>query len=177
MLRVGLDHDTELKSTAAIDKDKTYVLPDVNIITVGAERFHCAEAWYQSSFTGKEACGFHDTSFQNIMCVAYIRKELYANVVLSDRHIRRRVWWNARQGPLLSEPFQRKPVPHLLPTFRCMNVWCKGKKNFAAEKSLALRFICLHTFVPLRAVFFEPWKVSRPTVFTLTFDVDTSFLS
>ena len=30
----GLDHDTELKSTAEIDKQKTYVLPDGNLILV-----------------------------------------------------------------------------------------------------------------------------------------------
>ena len=30
----SLHHDTELKSTAAIDLEKTYVLPDENIVTV-----------------------------------------------------------------------------------------------------------------------------------------------
>ena len=64
--------------------EKTCELPDGNIITVGAERFHCAEWLFQPSFTGKEASGFHDTSFQYVMkCDVYIRKELYANVVLS----------------------------------------------------------------------------------------------
>jgi len=33
----GLDHDTEHKSTAPIDKEKTYVLPDENIITVAPD--------------------------------------------------------------------------------------------------------------------------------------------
>ena len=40
---IGLDYDTQLKSTAEVDKDKTYVFPDRNIITVGAKRFHCAD--------------------------------------------------------------------------------------------------------------------------------------
>ena len=31
---VSLDHDTELKSTADIDQDKTYVFPDEHIVTV-----------------------------------------------------------------------------------------------------------------------------------------------
>ena len=49
--------------------------PDENIITVGAARFHCAEVLYQTSFTGNEACGFHDTSFVSFMkCDADVRK-------------------------------------------------------------------------------------------------------
>ena len=60
------------------------MLPDENITTVGAERFHCAEVLFQTSFTGNEGNGSHDTSFQNIMkCDVHIRKELYAIVVLS----------------------------------------------------------------------------------------------
>ena len=38
LLHIGADFDTELKSTAAIEKEKTYVLQDGNIITA-AERF------------------------------------------------------------------------------------------------------------------------------------------
>jgi len=82
---IALDYDTELKSTAeSSDKEKTYELPDGNIITVGAERFRCPEVLFQPSFIGKEASGIHDTSFQSIMkCDVDIRKDLYANVVLS----------------------------------------------------------------------------------------------
>merc|ERR1712136_303502 len=65
---IALDYDTELKSTAeSSDKEKTYELPDGNIITVGAERFRCAEVLFQPSFIGKEASGIHDTSFQSMM--------------------------------------------------------------------------------------------------------------
>ena len=81
---VGADYDTELKSTAEIDKEKTYVFPDGNIIIVGAERFHCAEVLFQPRFTGKKASGFHDTSFQsNMKCDVDIRKGFCANVVNS----------------------------------------------------------------------------------------------
>ena len=44
---IALDYGTEPTSTAEID----------NYVTVDAKRFHCAEVWYQSSFTGKEANG------------------------------------------------------------------------------------------------------------------------
>jgi len=82
---IALDFDTEMKSaTESSDKEKTYELPDGNIITVGSERFRCPEVLFQPSFIGKEACGIHDTTFQSIMkCDVDIRKDLYSNVVLS----------------------------------------------------------------------------------------------
>jgi len=82
---IALDFDTEMKeSTENSDKEKTYELPDGNIITVGSERFRCPEVLFQPSFIGKESAGIHDTTFQSIMkCDVDIRKDLYANVVLS----------------------------------------------------------------------------------------------
>merc|ERR1719443_361714 len=82
---IALDFDTEMKAASeSSDKEKTYELPDGNIITVGSERFRCPEVLFQPSFIGKEASGIHDTTFQSIMkCDVDIRKDLYANVVLS----------------------------------------------------------------------------------------------
>jgi len=82
---IALDFDTEMKeSSETSDKEKTYELPDGNIITVGSERFRCPEVLFQPSLLGKEASGIHDTSFQSIMkCDVDIRKDLYSNIVLS----------------------------------------------------------------------------------------------
>merc|ERR1712228_210176 len=60
---IALDFDTEMKAASeSSDKEKTYELPDGNIITVGSERFRCPEVLFQPSFVGKEASGIHGTT-------------------------------------------------------------------------------------------------------------------
>jgi actin beta/gamma 1 len=80
----ALDFDTEMKQESGGGKEKTYELPDGNIITIQNERFRVPEVLFQPSLVGKEAPGIHDQVFQSIMkCDVDIRKDLYANVVLS----------------------------------------------------------------------------------------------
>ncbi|EFC35479.1 hypothetical protein NAEGRDRAFT_54894 [Naegleria gruberi] len=82
---VAFDFETEMKKASDSSSiDTSYELPDGNIITVGNERFRCPEVLFQPNFIGMEAAGVHETTFNSIgKCDIDIRKDLYANVVLS----------------------------------------------------------------------------------------------
>eukprot|EP00965_Chrysotila_dentata_P140933 4659003-Pleurochrysis_carterae.AAC.1 len=65
-------------------KMRQTILIDDLVITIGNERFRCPEALFQPSFLGMEASGVHETTYNSIMkCDVDIRKDLYANIVLS----------------------------------------------------------------------------------------------
>jgi len=82
---VAMDFDEEMKKAQESGAcEKSYELPDGNIITIGNERFRCPEVLFQPAFIGMEAAGIHETTFNSIgKCDIDIRKDLYGNIVLS----------------------------------------------------------------------------------------------
>jgi len=82
---VADDYDAELKKYEENSNgEKLYELPDGRNIKVGNQRFRCPEVLFDPSLIGKEAAGVHETTYNTIMkCDVDIRKDLYANIVLS----------------------------------------------------------------------------------------------
>ncbi|XP_071119674.1 actin-1-like [Haliotis cracherodii] len=80
---VALDFEQE-RAASSTSLEKTFELPSGEIITVGTERFCSPELLFKPSIIGASQDGIHKATYDSIMkCDADIRKDLYANIILS----------------------------------------------------------------------------------------------
>jgi len=82
---IAIDFKEEMAQVdSSTTMEKSFEMPDGQVITVGSERFRAPEALFDPSMVGLESDGIHKLVYESIMkCDVDIRKDLYANIVLS----------------------------------------------------------------------------------------------
>jgi len=125
---VAENFDTALANAeASSDLEKTYELPDGNVITVGNARFRCPEVLFKPNMIGLEQEGIHKLCFSSIMkCDVDIRKDLYANIVMSGGTTMFKGIDHRLQGAMTALAPNSMTIKIVAPPERKYSVWIGG---------------------------------------------------
>jgi len=125
---IALDYDSELSGADSNQElEKTYEMPDGQVITIGNERFRTPEALFQPSFIGLEQDGVHTLIYESIMkCDVDIRKDLYCNIVLSGGSTMYKGMQERVNQEIVSQAPKTMKIKVIAPPERKYSVWIGG---------------------------------------------------
>jgi len=125
---VAQDYDDELNASAQSNAvEKSYTLPDGQVIVIGNERFRCPEVLFKPHHIGSESEGIHKVTFDSIMkCDFDIRKELYGNIVLSGGTTMFQGLPERMEKEIKALAPQSMKIKIIAPTERKYSVWIGG---------------------------------------------------
>jgi len=125
---VALNYEEEMKlSHESSALEKSYELPDGQVITVGCSRFRAPEALFQPSFLGVESSGIDGLLYSSVSkCDIDIRKDMYGNIVLSGGNTMFPGMADRVQKEMTSLAPSTMKIKILSPPERKYSVWIGG---------------------------------------------------
>ncbi|CAI2372387.1 unnamed protein product [Moneuplotes crassus] len=80
----AIGYQKEIIRTECGELEESYALPDERPLKISTQRLQCPEFLFQPDLGGRECKSVHQLTYDSIMtCDLDVRKDLYANIILS----------------------------------------------------------------------------------------------